>query len=335
LLKSLNIPSTGELYKPQNDVLYCVWKNKVKDKRLSMSDLNAKSQETTRYLGPLQETPVMPKRVTGPLDEPLPWVIDFRVVGTPSTIQVRVAETMTIGRSDPESGTEPDINLAPFGAHVLGVSRKHAVVKAKNDRLTVLDTGSANGTRLNGFALVPNQEYRLRHGDELTVGQLHLQVMFVFVPVSQKDTAEMAAAHTAPAVTDPSLTIPKLGSGQHVLVVEDDIDVATVIGMILEHAGFKVTVLNNAEAAVGFVTKTMPDAIVLDLMLPDMSGLDLARYVRKQEQPGQHVAVVVVSGATGGFQMNQAKQAGVDLFLGKPVGVSEIVQAFTTLVPQM
>jgi CheY-like chemotaxis protein len=105
--------------------------------------------------------------------------------------------------------------------------------------------------------------------------------------------------------------------------------------MILEHAGFKVTIMNNAEAAVGFVTKTMPDAIVLDLMLPDMSGLDLARYVRKQEQPGQHVAVVVVSGATGGFQMNQAKQAGVDLFLGKPVGVAELVQAFTTLVPQM
>lgn len=301
-----------------------------------MSDLNGKSKDVTRHLGPLQETPVMTSRVvTGPLDEPLPWVIDFRVVGTPSTIQVRVAETMMIGRSDPETAVEPDVNLAPYGAHVLGVSRKHAIVRAKNDRLTVMDTGSANGTRLNGFALVPNQEYRLRHGDELTVGQLHLQVMFAFVPVTNtKDTAEMTTASTM-AAPDPSLTIPKLGDGQHVLVVEDDTDVASVIGMILEHAGFKVTIMNNAEAAVGFVTKTMPDAIVLDLMLPDMSGLDLARYVRKQEQPGQHVAVVVVSGATGGFQMNQAKQAGVDLFLGKPVGVAELVQAFTTLVPQM
>ncbi len=292
-----------------------------------MDNLNDNNQEKTRYLGPLQQTPVMPARmVTGPLDEPLPWVIDFRVVGTPSTIQVRVSETMTIGRGDPEHAVEPDINLSPFGAHVLGVSRKHALVNAKNDRLTVMDAGSANGTRLNGFALVPNQEYRLRHGDELTVGQLHLQVMFVFVPVNSS---------TAPYKADPSLTIPKLGSGQHVLVVEDDNDVASVIGMILEHAGFRVTILNNAEAAVGLVTKSMPDAIVLDLMLPDMSGLDLARYVRKQEQPGQHVSLVVVSGATGGFQMNQAKQAGVDLFLGKPVGVSELVQAFTTLVPQM
>jgi len=292
-----------------------------------MNSLNDNNQDKTRYLGPLQQTPVMPSRVTGPLDEPLPWVIDFRVVGTPSTIQVRVTETMAIGRGDPEHAVEPDINLSPFGAHVLGVSRRHAIVSAKNDRLTVMDAGSANGTRLNGFALVPNQEYRLRHGDELTVGQLHLQVMFVFVPVNNT---------TAPyRATDPSLTIPKLGSGQHVLVVEDDTDVASVIGMILEHAGFRVTILNNAEAAVGLVTKSMPDAIVLDLMLPDMSGLDLARYVRKQEQPGQHVSLVVVSGATGGFQMNQAKQAGVDLFLGKPVGVSELVQAFTTLVPQM
>jgi CheY-like chemotaxis protein len=298
-----------------------------------MDDLNGKHLDKTRYLGPLQETPVMPMRVTGPLDEPLPWVIDFRVVGTPSTIQVRVAETMTIGRSDPEMASEPDINLAPYGAHVLGVSRKHAVVSAKHDRLMIADLSSANGTRLNGFALVPNQEYRLRHGDELTVGQLHLQVMFVFVPV--QETPEVPSTAATAETADPNMGIPKLGNGQHVLVVEDDTDVATVIGMILEHAGFKVTIMNNAEAAVGFVTKTMPDAIVLDLMLPDMSGLDLARYVRKQEQPGQHVALVVVSGATGGFQMNQAKQAGVDLFLGKPVGVSELVQAFATLAPQL
>ncbi|MBZ0287669.1 MAG: response regulator, partial [Anaerolineae bacterium] len=168
------------------------------------------------------------------------------------------------------------------------------------------------------------QEYRLHHGDELTIGQLHLQVLFAVVPVNER-----------PMPADPSLAIPRLGKGQHVLVVEDDSDVAAVIGMILEHAGFQVTVVNNAVAAVGFVTQKLPDAIVLDLMLPDMNGLDLARYVRRQEQPGQHVQVVVVSGATGGFQMNQAMKAGVDLFLGKPVGVSELVEAFATITPQM
>lgn len=297
---------------------------------MSMDDLNAENKdrhhsgEVTRYLGQLQNTPPMPQRPTGPLDEVLPWVIEFRIVGTPSTIQVRVTETMTIGRDDPESGIEPDVNLTPYGAHVLGVSRKHAIIRAKNDRLTVMDMGSANGTRLNGFSLVKNQEYRLHHGDELTVGQLHLQVLFAVVPVNEN-----------PAPADPNVTIPKLGSGQHILVVEDDSDVASVIGMILEQAGFRVTIMNNAVSALGFVTQELPDAMVLDLMLPDMNGLDLARYVRRQEQPGQHVPLVVVSGATGGFQMSQAKKAGVDLFLGKPVGVAELVEAFASLTPQM
>jgi CheY-like chemotaxis protein len=292
---------------------------------MTMDNLNDK--EKTRHLGSLSsitDTPPMPFRITGPLDEVLPWVLEFRVVGTPSTIQVRVKEFMTIGRGDPESGVEPEVNLSAYGAHVLGVSRRHAAILAQGDRITVKDVGSSNGTRLNGYALTPNQEYRLRHGDELTFGQLHVQVLFAVVPLVKESDPQT-----------PHTVIPKLGQGQHVLIVEDDADVASVFGMILEHAGFRVTVMNNAVAALGFISQKLPDALVLDLLLPDMSGLDLAAYVRKQETPGQHVPVIVVSGATGGFQMNQALKAGADMFLGKPVGVDELVRAFSALMPQL
>lgn len=292
---------------------------------MAMNDINALDKEKTRHLGSVQQSPAMPTtRATGPLDEVLPWVIEFRVVGTPSTIQVRVSEVMTIGRSDPERNFEPDVNLSPYGAHVQGVSRRHAVIVAKGERISIKDNGSANGTRLNGYALTPNQEYRLRHGDNLTVGQLHLQVLFAVVPLVQDAQSK-----------EPHTIIPKLGNGQHVLIVEDDADVASVFGMILEHAGFRVTVMSNAMSAVGFVSQKLPDAIVLDLMLPDMSGLDLAHFIRKQELPDQHVPVIVVSGATGGFQMNQALKAGADMFLGKPVGVDELMRAFTVLMPQI
>jgi len=291
---------------------------------MAMNDLNAIDKEKTRHLDPLQQALITPPvRATGPLDEVLPWVLEFRVVGTPSTIQVRVSEFMTIGRSDPERNFEPDVNLSPYGAHVQGVSRRHAIIAAKGERISIKDNGSANGTRLNGYALTPHQEYRLRHGDDLIVGQLHLQVLFAVVPLVKDAQSK-----------EPHTVIPKLGRGQHVLIVEDDADVASVFGMILEHAGFRVTVMHNAVAALGFVSQKLPDAIVLDLMLPDMNGLDLAHYVRKQELPGQHIPVVVVSGATGGFQMNQALKAGADMFLGKPVGVDELVRAFSVLMPQ-
>jgi two-component system alkaline phosphatase synthesis response regulator PhoP len=127
------------------------------------------------------------------------------------------------------------------------------------------------------------------------------------------------------------ITIPADGKGQHILVIEDDKDVGVVFCMALEKAGYVVTVVENVTKALGVVFQKMPDAIVLDLMLPDMNGLDLVRYVRKQHQQ-RRVPMLVVSGATGGFQMNQALEAGADAFLGKPVAVDELVKAVGTAV---
>jgi CheY-like chemotaxis protein len=101
--------------------------------------------------------------------------------------------------------------------------------------------------------------------------------------------------------------------------------------MTLEHAGFRVTVADSAERALGLITHQMPDAIILDLMLPDMNGLDLVRYVRKQEG-GEDVPMIVCSGATGGFQMNKAKDAGANMFLGKPVSVEDLVRAIGSVI---
>jgi FOG: FHA domain len=115
----------------------------------------------------LDNAPAMPVRATGPLDAVLPWVIEFRVVGTASTMQMRVTEHMTIGRADPERGIVPAVDLGPHNGYALGVSRQHAAILASGNSIHVKDTGSANGTRLNGCLLEPHREYRLRHGDEL------------------------------------------------------------------------------------------------------------------------------------------------------------------------
>ncbi|MBC6934400.1 MAG: response regulator [Chloroflexi bacterium] len=282
--------------------------------------MGKKSDRETRYLDrPRTETPA-PLRATGPLDEELPWVIEFRVVGTASTIQVQVQEAMTIGRSDPQRGVYPDVDLGPHGAQHRGVSRQHAVVIARENRIVVKDLGSVNGTRLNGRGMTPDQEYRLRHGDELEVGELKLQVRFAVVPTlsgTRGDTLNHAA-------------IPVIGKGQHVLVVEDDEDVGKVFSIALEHAGFRVSVANSVVSALGFVSHQLPDAIVLDLLLPDMSGLDLLRYVRKEFK--RHVPMIVVSGATGGFQANQAKDIGADVFLGKPISVEDLVRAVASFL---
>ncbi len=266
---------------------------------------------------PADPTPIPPRVTTSPLQHGLPWVIEFRVVGTADTILVQVHEMMIIGRADPQHGIYPAIDLGPHGGQAQGVSRQHAVVLAKDNRILIKDLASVNGTRLNGYLLPPNQEHRLRNDDMLTIGQLRLQVHFAFVPTF----------NSAPLDSDSSqIELPVVGSGQHILIVEDDTHVGSIYSKVLERAGFKVTWMDSAVTALGTITHELPEAIVLDMLLPDMDGLEIARYVRKQTG-GRQIPIIAVSGATGGFQMNKAFEAGCDAFLGKPVSVDDLLKA--------
>ena len=260
----------------------------------------------------------LPVRATGPLHEPMPWVIELRIVGTAATLQVQVHETMMIGRADPQKGVIPAVDLSAHNGQGLGVSRQHAVIMVTDNRIYIKDLGSVNGTRLNGSALAPQNEYRLRHGDELTIGQIKLQVRFIVVP-----TIGVSPKGTTGSLDAP---VPRIAHGETALIVEDDLNVAKVFHMALRHAGFTVTVVENAASAIGFISHEFPHLLVLELMLPDMNGLDLLRYIRKQPD-NERTQVVVCSGATGGFQMNQAIEAGAQLFLGKPVSVEDLLRA--------
>jgi CheY-like chemotaxis protein len=284
-----------------------------------MSDDKTK---VTRHLQMPPDTSPPPQRPTGPLDNIVPWVIEFRVMGTAYIIQVPASEEILVGRSDPKRGQMPDVDLTPYAAHVLGVSRQHARISVKSDRVTVEDLESANGTFLNNHMLKSGQEFRVRHGDQLSFGQLHLQVHFVVTPVSEQGETTKAGE---------TLEVPIVGQNRHILVIDDDIDVGRLIGSIFERAGFKVTTVMNGVDALSLMAEKMPDAIVFELVLPDMDGVDLVRYVRK-DQKGKDVPMIAVSSATGGYLMKQATEAGVDVVLSKPVGVNEIIKALEAIV---
>lgn len=264
---------------------------------------------------------------TGPLDLELPWVVELRVVGTASMIQAQVRDTMLIGRSDSEQQIFPEIDLLPYNAFGLGISRKHALIKTKDGRLYIEDLNSTNGTRLNNVPLHGGQEYRLRHGDQLTLGQMRLQVLFAVVPAHDVTMRIKVPAN----IQRQTQELAKLGHNKHILIIEDDPSVSEVFRVTLERGGYKVSAVNSVVNALSIVIQGMPDAIVLDLMLPDFNGLDFLRYVRKNN-PHPHVPILVVSAASGGFQTAQALDTGADMFLPKPVSVEELVASVSKLV---
>ncbi|MCU0497843.1 MAG: FHA domain-containing protein [Anaerolineae bacterium] len=89
-------------------------------------------------------------------------------------LTLRIERLTVFGRN--EYGV---IDLTPYGAEALGVSRRHASMIPTHDKLVISDLGSTNGTTLNGASLKPNQFYTLRPNDILYFGRLEARVNFM------------------------------------------------------------------------------------------------------------------------------------------------------------
>jgi pSer/pThr/pTyr-binding forkhead associated (FHA) protein len=112
------------------------------------------------------------------LGEPVPSgeaVLIVHVQSADAPIQITVREESVIGRRDPTNSSAPDLDLTPYGGYQMGISRRHAVIRVRSNRLEVVDLGSRNGTYLNGFALKPHQPMGLRSGDELRLGKITIR----------------------------------------------------------------------------------------------------------------------------------------------------------------
>ncbi len=97
------------------------------------------------------------------------------------TVVLPLDRRLIVGRSASDGSGEPvDLDLSAFRAAVYGVSRLHAAIEYLDGELQVIDLGSTNGTRINGLLIEPHVLCRVRSGDELEFGRVHLCVRVVF-----------------------------------------------------------------------------------------------------------------------------------------------------------
>jgi CheY-like chemotaxis protein len=303
----------GGFFPLVNRVAVLIWYQGI-----CMVDQSEERGHDTNYLGIDEDAETAPMRPTDPLDSVVPWVVELRVIGSASVLQLQLKEPVVMGRKE-RQGQGVHIDLEPHNGYTLGVSRRHAMISTHGNRVSICDLNSSNGTYLNGGRLEPGRDYRLRHGDHLHLGKLELRVGFVVMPTS---LGEQGNTHAA---------IPVIGSGQRVLIVDDDIEVAGAVASALQRAGFQTCIVTTVTEALTQIEDELPHIIALELMLPDRSGLDLVREIRERED-GHQLRLVVISSVIGGYQMRQAIDAGVDMFLLKPVGIDELIRGFDGLV---
>lgn len=116
------------------------------------------------------------------LGMPRPWRIALRLVQLQMEVIFDLEGKMVVGRAHPENGVYPDIDLGAFGGGEQGVSREHLFFQLDGERVVIVDNNSANGTRLNGEWLKAYEAYPVRHGDELILGLMKLQVELLTNP---------------------------------------------------------------------------------------------------------------------------------------------------------
>jgi two-component system, cell cycle response regulator DivK len=118
-----------------------------------------------------------------------------------------------------------------------------------------------------------------------------------------------------------------------VLLVEDHDDTRAMMRMSLELSGFLVADARDGETALAWVSKCAPDVITVDVGLPGMSGLELARLLR-QHPATRDVPLVAITGWASAKDLERAKDAGCDVVLAKPCPPDMLVRELHRLVGQ-
>lgn len=109
--------------------------------------------------------------------------------------------------------------------------------------------------------------------------------------------------------------------GLRLLIVEDEDDIAQLMRFNLEEEGFIVSISQNGMDAVGKIERNLPDAIILDLMLPGMGGIEILKKVRAKFD----LPIIMVTARAGETDAVLGLELGADDYIRKPFSPRELV----------
>lgn len=121
-----------------------------------------------------------------------------------------------------------------------------------------------------------------------------------------------------------------------ILLVEDDEFISEIYEKKLGDAGFEVTNVKNGREALKRISETSYDLVLLDIVLPEMSGKEVLHELRTKPEYDKNLKVVVFSNLSGPEEQEEAKRAGANGFIAKtsftPTQVLAEVQRYLGVV---
>ena len=118
-----------------------------------------------------------------------------------------------------------------------------------------------------------------------------------------------------------------------ILIVDDYPDALEVWALFLGAEGFEVLTAANGHEALAHAVSARPDMVVMDIQLPGLSGLEVARELRRSPST-RHIPLIAATGLSHTTQIAEARSAGFDAVLVKPCSPDVLIAEIRRLLPE-
>src|SRR5262249_3550271 len=120
------------------------------------------------------------------------------------------------------------------------------------------------------------------------------------------------------------MSVEPAETGEKVLVVDDEKANVSLLVDLLSLHGYRVESPANGDAAIAMVERFQPDIVLLDVVMPGLSGLDVCRQLRADERYAM-LPIVLVTSLDPDEERINGLRAGADEFLAKPINLPELL----------
>ena len=118
---------------------------------------------------------------------------------------------------------------------------------------------------------------------------------------------------------------------KRILIADDEPSIVTAVEFLLRRDGYEVQVARDGNEALQLIESSLPDLVVLEVMMPQRSGYEVCRTIRERDD-WRHIKVVMLSAKGRDAEVAKGMAIGADVYVTKPFSTRELIGRIRTLL---